>query len=66
MTVRHACPERDGGIANGQEIRINPRTHLTVERKLPSGRWQVISKHATPADARARFFALTGRPQNGR
>ena len=58
MTLRH--------IANGQEIRINPRIKTQVERKLPSGRWEVISKHATRADARARFFALTGRPQNGR
>ena len=42
------------------EYRVNPRDGLTVERRLPSGRWQVVSKHATRQDAKARWFQLTG------
>lgn len=59
MTLQHYT-------ATGEQYRINPRDKVTVEKKLPSGRWQVISKHATRADARARFFELTGRPRQER
>lgn len=45
------------------EYRVNPRDGLTVERRLPSGRWQVVSKHATRQDAKARWFQLTGGPR---
>lgn len=53
MTVRHHT-------ATGEQYRINPKTGLTVEKRLPSGRWQVVSTHATRQDAKARWFQLTG------
>lgn len=55
MTIDHYEPD-------GTKFRVNPKTGLTVERKLPSGRWEIVSTHATRDDARARLFALVGVP----
>lgn len=53
----------EGYTSDGCKYRINPKTGLTVEKRLPSGRWQVVSTHATRQDAKARWFQLTGGPR---
>ncbi len=62
MTIDHTHVDATG---HGDFYRVNPKTGLTVERKLPSGRWEIVSKHATRDDARARLFALVGRQMHG-
>lgn len=45
----------------GTEYRINPRTQTEVEKKLPSGRWQLVKRCDSRASARALLRYYAGR-----
>lgn len=57
MAVQHTAVDK----GHGMEYRVNPKTRLSVEKRLPSGRWETVSVHATRDDAKAALFKLVGK-----
>lgn len=59
MAIQHYSVDAAG---HGTEWRVNPKNPCIVERKLPSGRWEIVRRCDTPVSARALLFQLAGRP----
>lgn len=62
MAIQHHAVDAHG---HGTEYRQNPKNPCAVEKRLPTGRWEVVKVCDTPTDARALLFQLAGKPKLG-